>query len=63
MHLDAPSIFFVCVSVCLLILKFENWITCVLSPYVVSLCDFAYNVGLGVGSWPSNRTTAGSPPK
>ena len=30
-------------------------------------CVFTYpvagQVGLGVGSWPSNRTTAGSPPK
>ena len=77
----------------LLIYEFESWITGVCSPYVVSLCSFAYyvhtigtvyvggwggklhsvsflvvcfvtgQVGLGVGSWPSNRATEGSNPK
>ena len=28
----------------LLIEEFESWITVVCSPYVVSLCDFAYYV-------------------
>ena len=28
----------------LLTYEFENWITNVCSPYVISLCDFAYNV-------------------
>ena len=40
--LDAPSIRFVCVFVCRKL--FESWITGVCSPYVVSLCDFAYYV-------------------
>ena len=45
--LDAPSICFVCVFYVrsyLLICDFDSWITGVLSPYVVSLCDFAYYV-------------------
>ena len=28
----------------LLIYEFESWITCVCSPFVISLCDFAYHV-------------------
>ena len=46
-RLDAPSICFVCVFVCQKLfphLEFENWITGVCYPYVVSLCDFAYYV-------------------
>ena len=41
-RLSAPSICFVCVLYIgryLLILEFENWITGVCSPYVISLCD------------------------
>ena len=30
-----------------LIKEFESWITGVCSPYVVSLCDFAYHMWLG----------------
>ena len=46
-RLDAPSICFVCVFVCQKLsphLGVESWITGVCSPYVVSLCDFAYYV-------------------
>ena len=35
---------FLYVGIYLLISEFESWITCVCSPYVVSLCDFAYHV-------------------
>ena len=46
-RLDAPSICVVGVLYVrsyLLIQEFESWSTCVCSPYVVSLCDFAYYV-------------------
>ena len=44
-RLSAPSICFVCVFVCRKLsphLGVESWITGVCSPYVISLCDFAY---------------------
>ena len=48
MYLSVPSIAFVyvfCMSdVTSSFKSFETWITCVCSPYVVSLCDFAYYV-------------------
>ena len=48
-RLSAPSICFVCVFVCRklsphLEVWIESWITGVCSPYVISLCDFAYYV-------------------
>ena len=46
-HLSVPSIGFVYalyVGSYLLISEFENWITCICSPYVFSLCNFAYYV-------------------
>ena len=46
-HLSVPSIGFVYVFVCRMFLpiyEFESWIIGVCSPYVVSLCDFAYYV-------------------
>ena len=46
-RLSAPSIclfVFLYVGSYLLISEFESWITGVCSPYVVSLCDFAYYV-------------------
>ena len=41
-----PYVFFVFLYVgsYLLIYEFESWITGVCSPYVISLCDFAYYV-------------------
>ena len=46
-HLSVPYISFVYVLYVgsfILISEFESWITGVCSPYVVSLCDFAYYV-------------------
>ena len=46
-HLSVPSIgcvYVLYVRSYLLIYEFESWITCVFSPYVVSLCAFAYYV-------------------
>ena len=43
-HLSAPSICFVCVFVCRKLSPHLSWITGVCSPYVISLCDFAYYV-------------------
>ena len=45
-HLSAPSIGFVYIFVCRKLSPHVNksWITGVCSPYVVSLCDFAYYV-------------------
>ena len=47
-RLSAPSIGFVCVFVCRRLSphlgEFESWSTGVCSPYVISLCDFAYYV-------------------
>ena len=46
-HLSAPSIGFVyvcCMSEVISSFKTESWITGIFSPYVVSLCDFAYYV-------------------
>ena len=46
-NLSFHSIGFVyvfCMSEVISSFKSESWITCVCSPYVVSLCDFAYYV-------------------